>query len=94
MTHNEYWGRVHEHAHDRLHQLFSECSTKVHDLVGDDNGIDSTHDAKAVLAFIFRHRPTCEEKACGIIAVMEALQASHELHEHGAMPLPGHVSMK
>lgn len=85
MVHNEYWEQVQENAHNRLHHLFSDCQTKLHDVVGDENGIDSFHDAKKVLTFIFRHQPTCEEKACAILSVTEALQATHELSEHTAM---------
>ena len=84
MSHNDYWKSVWEKAHERLHSLFSGCKTKLHDLVDDDNGIDSYADAKKVLAFIYnrRHCATPEEMACGTLSVVEALQAVHELKEH------------
>ena len=73
-----------EKAHERLHSLFSDCKTKLHDLVGDDNGVDSFADAKKVLAFVYdhRHNASHEEMACATLSVVEALQASHELKEH------------
>jgi hypothetical protein len=55
----------------------------VSDIIGDDNGIDSLHDAKKVLVFVNLHRPTEEEKVCATLLVIEALMAWHELSEHG-----------
>ena len=82
MSHDEYWKAVWTKAHDRLHNLFKDCKTKLCDLVGDDNGIDSYHDAKKVLAFVLECQTTAGEKACAILSVMECLIALHELHEH------------
>ena len=88
-AHNEYWTKVWENAHARLRHLFSGCRTKLHDLVDDENGIDSYSDAKKVLAFIYdRHNcATPEEMACGTLSVVEALQAVHELKEHETAPV-------
>ena len=82
MTHNEYWTEVWNKARARIDELFANCATKVEDIVGDDNSIDSYSDAKAILAFVLRHYPTAEEKACAILSVNEALHAWHELQEH------------
>lgn len=82
MNHNEYWKRVWEEAHERLHKLFAKCKISLCDIVYDHNGIDSYEDARKVLTFIYAHNPTAEEKACGTLSVVEALQALHELNEH------------
>lgn len=83
MAHDEYWKNVWKGAHERLEHLFSNCDTGVADIVGDDNGIDSVHDAKEVLAHALRCADDCREKACAIISACECVHALHELHEHG-----------
>lgn len=91
MSHDEYWKAVWTKAHDRLHNLFKDCKTKLCDLVGDDNGIDSYHDAKKVLAFVYErhHHATADEMACATLSVVEALQSLHELHEHAEVKPAG-----
>lgn len=93
MTHNEYWTEVWTKARARINDLFAECDTKVEDIVKDDNFIDSYCDAKAILAFVFHHCPTAEEKACAILSVNEALHAWHELQEHATETAAQKASM-
>lgn len=82
MAHNEYWKETWDKAHSRLNNLFTESKMSLDKVIGDEHGIDSAHDAKKTLAFVFEHRPSCEEKACAILSVVEALMAWHELNEH------------
>ena len=81
MTHDEYWKGVWDKAHDRLTDLFANSETKISDLTGDDEFIDSYCDAKKILSFVFNHCPNADEKACAILSVGEALHALHELQE-------------
>lgn len=81
MTHDEYWKSVWDKAHARLNDLFANSETKISDLTGDEEFIDSYCDAKKILAFVLDHCPTAEEKACAILSVSEALHAFNELSE-------------
>lgn len=40
MSHDEYWKTVMNHSEKTLCGLFDGCRTRVHQIVGDDNGID------------------------------------------------------
>lgn len=82
--HDGYWEKVWEGARTRLEHLFEGSSKSLDDIIGDDNFIDSFADAKKVLAHALRHADSCEEKACAILSVGEALHAFHELHEHSS----------
>lgn len=82
--HDNYWKGVWDAAHERLNHLMKDCDKDVADIVGDENGIDSYEDAKAVLAHVLRHADNCEEEACAILSVGEALHALHELGEHSS----------
>lgn len=82
--HDSYWKGVWNAAHERLNHLMKDCAHDVADIVGDDDGIDSYADAKVVLAHALRYADNCEEKACAILSVGEALHALHELGEHSS----------
>ena len=82
--HGEYWTKVWSGARTRLEHLFEGCSRSLHDIIGDDAFIDSYEDAKKVLAFALKHADDCEEKACAILSVGEALHALHELRERSS----------
>lgn len=82
MSHNEYWHNVREHSEERLRNLFRKSDKCLDDVVGDENGIDSFHDAKRVLTYVLDHCPTAEEKACAILSVGESLAACHEIREN------------
>ena len=82
MTHDDYWKSVWHKAHERLDTLLMHCASSIHDILGNENGITSSADAKCVLAFILRHHPSCDEESCAIISCFEAVQAVHELNEH------------
>lgn len=84
MTHDEYWKSVWDKARERLDNLFADSETKIDDLTGDDKFIDSYHDAKKILSFVFSHCPSCDEKACAILSVNEALHALNELSENAS----------
>ena len=82
--HDKHWKDVWDTAHERLNHLMKDCDRDVADIVGDENGIDSYVDAKKILAHALRRADNCEEKACAIISVVEALYALHELREHSS----------
>ncbi|MGN0844554.1 MAG: hypothetical protein ACI4QT_04955 [Kiritimatiellia bacterium] len=84
MTHNEYWENVHEKSAERLRSLFRNSNKCLDEIIGDDNGIDSYHDAKRVLAYVLDHCPSADEKACAILSVVESLAACHEIHEQNS----------
>ena len=84
MNHDDYWKSVWTEAHSRLDHLMNNCEHRVSDIVGDDEGIDSYADAKKVLTHSLRCAENCEEEACAILSVGEALHALHELREHQA----------
>lgn len=83
-NHDGYWGKVWSDARTRLEHLFDGSSRSLDDIIGDENFIDSYADAKKVLAHAMRHADSCDEKACAILSVCEALHALHELHEHSS----------
>ena len=83
-NHDGYWKEVWSGARTRLEHLFDGCSKSIDDIVGDDNFIDSYGDAKKILAYALKHSDSCEEKACAILSVGEALHALHELNEHSS----------
>ena len=83
-SHGEYWTNVWSGARTRLERLFDGCSKSLHDIIGDDAFIDSYADAKKVLSFALKHADDCEEKACAILSVGEALHALHELSERSS----------
>lgn len=83
-NHDEYWKTVWDVARTRLDHLFDGCSKSVDDIIGDENFIDSFADAKKVLAHALKCADSCEEKACAILSVGEALHALHELQEHSS----------
>lgn len=79
-SHDTYWSAVAEDAHARLNRLFEGCETKLDDLV-EDGRVDSLCDARKVLGYAMEHADDCYERASAIIAVVECVQAMHELHE-------------
>ena len=83
-NHDGYWEKVWNSARMRLERLFDGGHRSVDDVIGDDGFIDSFADAKKVLAHAMRHADNCEEKACAILSVCEALHALHELSEHSS----------
>lgn len=83
-NHDGYWKEVWNGARARLERLWHGCSKSIDDIVGDGNFIDSYADAKKILAHALKHADSCDEKACAILSVGEALHALHELSEHAS----------
>lgn len=88
MNHDEHWKKVMKHAEKTLCGLFEGNSTRVRDIVGDDNGIDDEKDVKAVLAYVLGHGD-CSEQACAILSCCLLIVAMHELAEHVGVAAAG-----
>jgi hypothetical protein len=95
MMHDDHWKETWENAHVRLNKLFADSRIRhsVSDVIGDEHGIDSYHDAKKVLTYVLEHNATGEEKACAILSLMEALMAWHELSEHKDSSVPARAGV-